>query len=72
MSLSHTPLPHNTRSLTSAAADAAGTPRYLTAKNDGSARVYSRKTSEFTAPTYGLRYRLPSGVTCDNCVLQWW
>ncbi|GFR47249.1 hypothetical protein Agub_g8935 [Astrephomene gubernaculifera] len=48
---------------------------YLTDKTraDGSALVTLQSLGGYSnVPTYTLRYRLPAGVTCDNCVLQWW
>ncbi len=45
---------------------------YLDAFGDGSATRYPYPETSFTgAPTYVLRYKLPAGVTCDRCVLQW-
>lgn len=28
-------------------------------------------TTHLGSPTYNLKYRLPAGLTCNNCVLRW-
>lgn len=43
---------------------------YLASTGDGSSTTYSNP--QFGgARTYVLKYKLPAGVTCANCVLQW-
>jgi hypothetical protein len=32
---------------------------------------YSRADAYTGHPVYVLKYRLPAGLQCDNCVLQW-
>lgn len=41
---------------------------------DSSATMYPYNgTAAFTgSPTYVLRYKLPTGLSCERCVLQWW
>ena len=42
--------------------------RYLLQLSNGSTRY---QVPDYTATWYDVMLKLPDGVTCDNCVIQW-
>ena len=42
--------------------------RYLLQLSNGSTRY---QVPDYTATWYDMMLKLPDGVTCDNCVIQW-